>query len=280
MVALKTGQVQIVKASLKGFLIGNVLLVLGASLLAGGIKHPLQKFNFKGAKSQSTDFSIAAIALIIPAAFYGLVKDLIAENTISHLSISISVILIVIYFLSMLFALYTNRSFFASVTPDNHKEEHTQTWSLKISIIYLIISVAMIAWMSEILVNSVVQATDAMGMSKVFVGVIIVAAVGNAAEHSSAIVMAMKNRLDLSLAIAMGSGIQIALFVTPLLVIFSYLLPLGRMDLIFGRGEILLVVLASYILNQVTEIGESIWYKGVQLLTVYTIIGIALYLFK
>lgn len=280
LVALKAGQVQIVKASLIGSLIGNVLLVLGASLLAGGIKHPSQQFNVKGAKSQSTDFSIAAIALIIPAAFYGLGKDLIGEQTISQLSISISVILIVIYFLSMLFTLYTNRSFFSSVKSENNKEEHTQTWGLKISIICLIISAAMIAWMSEILVNSVIQAADAMGMSKVFVGVIIVAAVGNAAEHSSAIMMAIKNRLDLSLAISIGSGIQIALFVTPLLVILSYLLPFSRMDLIFGKGEILMVVLASYILNQVTEIGESTWYKGAQLLTVYTIIGIALYLFK
>ncbi len=280
LVALKAGQVQIVKASLIGSLIGNVLLVLGASLLAGGIKHPLQIFNAKGAKSQSTDFSIAAIALIIPAAFYSLGKDIISDQTMSDLSVSISIILIAIYFFSMLFTLYTNRTYFASAKSETNTEEHPQTWSLRTSIIVLIISAAMIAWMSEILVNSVVQAADAMGMSKVFVGVIIVAAVGNAAEHSTAIVMAMKNRLDLSFAIAIGSGIQIALFVTPLLVILSYLFPMSRMDLVFGKGEILMVVLASYILNQITDMGESTWYKGAQLLTVYVIIGVALYLLK
>lgn len=280
LVALKAGQVQIVKASLIGSLIGNVLLVLGASLLAGGIKHPTQQFNARGAKSQSTDFSIAAIALIIPAAFYGLGKDLVSDQTMSLLSISISIILITIYFLSMLFMLYTNPLFFSSSKSDGDTEEKTHTWSLKTSILVLIGSAAMIAWMSEILVASVIQAADAMGMSNVFIGVIIVAAVGNAAEHSTAIVMAMKNRLNLSFAISIGSGIQIALFVTPLLVILSYLLPISRMDLIFGKGEILLVVLASYILNQVTETGESTWYKGAQLLTVYTIIGVALYLFK
>jgi len=279
-VALKAGQVQIVKASLIGSLIGNVLLVLGASLLAGGMKHPLQKFNVRGAKSQSIDFSIAAIALIIPAAFYGLGKGLVAEETINHLSLSLSVILIAVYLLSLLFTLYTNRSYFTSVVSESNIEERAKIWSLKVAVIGLVISVAMIAWMSEILVGSVTQAADAMGMSKAFVGVIIVAVVGNAAEHSTAIMMAMKNRLDLSLTIAIGSGIQVALFVTPLLVILSYLLPVSTMDLIFGKGEILVVVLASYILCQITEMGESTWYKGAQLLAVYTIIAIAFYLFK
>ncbi len=279
-VALKAGQVQIVKASLIGALIGNVLLVLGASLLAGGIKHPLQQFNVQGAKSQSIDFSIAAIALIIPAAFYSVGKEWVSDQTISYLSLSISVILITVYLLSLLFALYTNRSFFTSATPEVKVEMHASALSLKTSIILLISSVAMIAWMSEIFVGSVTQAAEAMGMSKVFVGVIIVALVGSAAEQSTAIMMAMKNRLNLSLAIAIGSGIQIALFVTPLLVILSYLLPVGRMDLIFEKGEILFVVLASYILSQVTAIGESTWYKGAQLLAVYIIIAIALYLFK
>ncbi|MCS5710507.1 calcium/proton exchanger [Candidatus Berkiella aquae] len=278
-VALHAGQIQIVKASLIGSLIGNVLLVLGASFLAGGLKYPIQKFNLQGAKSQSIDFSIAAIALIIPAAFFGLGKEWMTAETVNQLSVVISVILITVYFLSMFFTLYTHRSFFSSVHHENTEEKHA-VWSLKLSIFFLILSAALIAWMSEILVGSVTQAATAMGMSQVFVGVIIVAVVGNAAEHSTAIVMALKNRLDLSLVIAIGSGIQIALFVTPLLVILSFLLPLGKMDLIFGKGEILVVVLASYILNQITEIGESTWYKGIQLLTVYSIMAVAFYLFK
>lgn len=279
-IALKAGQLQIVKASLIGSLIGNVLLVLGASLLAGGLKHPIQQFNVQSAKSQSIDFSIAAIALIIPAAYYALAKDSITPQTMAHLSISISIILIAIYALSLLFTLYTSRSSVASTPAPNENHEHHSTWSFKFSLLMLFVSAALIAWMSEMLVGSVTQAAEAMGMSKVFVGVIIVAVVGNAAEHSTAIVMALKNRLDLTLTIAIGSGIQIALFVTPLLVILSYLLPIEKMDLIFGKGEILMVVLASYILSQATELGESTWYKGAQLLTVYVIIGVALYLFK
>lgn len=278
-IALKAGQVQIVKASLIGSLIGNVLLVLGASFLAGGLTHKTQKFNVHGAKSQSIDFSIAAVALIMPAAFYGLGKDFLTQTTVSHLSLILSGILIAVYILSLVFA-FTNRAYFSSANTEGQVEEHGQAWSLKVSIIWLFISAALIAWMSEILVGSVSQAAEYMGMSKVFVGVIIVAVVGNAAEHSTAIVMAIKNRLDLSLSIAIGSGIQIALFVTPLLVILSYLLPITNMDLIFGKGEILVVVLASYILMQVTSLGESTWYKGAQLLTVYTIIGIAFYFFK
>lgn len=279
-VALHAGQIQIVKASLIGSLIGNVLLVLGISFLAGGIKHPIQKFNVQGAKSQSIDFSIAAVALIIPATFYALGKEWLTDETVRHLSLTLSVILIAIYFLSMVFTLYTHRSFFSSVNIQSNLKEHHVIWNLKISIFFLILSAIFIAWMSEILVGSVTEAATAMGMSQVFVGVIIVAIVGNAAEHSTAVMMAIKNRFDLSLMIAIGSGIQIALFVTPLLVILSFLFPLGKMDLIFGKGEILVVVLASYILSQVTEIGESTWYKGAQLLTVYTIIGVAFYLFK
>lgn len=278
-IALKAGQVQIVKATLIGSLIGNVLLVLGASFLAGGVTHKLQKFNIQGAKSQSIDFSIAAIALIIPAAFFGLGKEFLTDKTISHLSLMISALLIAVYILSLFF-IFTNRHYFSSRDSEGNVEEHSHVWSLKVSIGWLFISAALIAWMSEILVGSVSQAAQDMGMSTAFVGVIIVAVVGNAAEHSTAIVMALKNRLDLSISIAIGSGIQIALFVTPLLVILSHLLPITNMDLLFGKGEILVVVLASYILTQVTSLGESTWYKGAQMLAVYSIMGIAFYLFK
>lgn len=276
LIALKAGQIDIVKASLIGSLIGNVLLVLGISLLVGGIKHPVQQFNVQGAKSQAIDFSIAAVALIIPAAFYALGMKWVTDKTMSHLSLTISIILITTYALSLVFTLYTHRG----GKTDSHEPERGSQWSLKFSIMALVLSAAMIAWMSEILVGSVTLAAQAMGMSNAFVGVIVVAIVGNAAEHSTAIVMAMKNRLDLSMVIAIGSGVQIALFVAPLLVVLSYVLPLTQMDLIFGKGEILMVVLASYILTQATEIGESTWYKGAQLLAVYSIIAVALFLYK
>jgi Ca2+:H+ antiporter len=136
---------------------------------------------------------------------------------------------------------------------------------------------ALVAWMSEILVGSVEQAAVAMGMSKVFVGIVVVAVVGNAAEHSTAIVMAMRNRMDLSLGIAIGSSIQIALFVAPLLVILSYLIAATPMNLVFSRGELIAVILAAFVLSQAVADGSSTWFKGVQLLAVYAIIGVAFY---
>lgn len=277
-VALIGGQVDVVKASLTGSIIGNVLLVLGASFLAGGIRHTVQKFNPVGAVSQASTLSIAAIALIVPAAFHYLGKGLITADLEQDLSLILSMVLLSLYLLSLLFSLHTHRKLFSSVEHYNNSSEHTEEpWSTQKSIFYLLGSSALIAWMSEILVGSVAQAANEMGMSQVFVGVIVVAIVGNAAEHSTAIIMALKNRLDLSLGIGIGSSTQIALFVAPLLVILSYAIATQPMDLVFTRGELLVVVFSVFILNQIAVDGTSTWFKGVQLLAVYTIIAVAFY---
>jgi Ca2+:H+ antiporter len=279
-VALKAGKIDVVKASLTGSIIGNLLLVLGASFLAGGIRHSVQEFNRSGASSQATTVSIAAIALIIPAIFHAAGQGLITPQFEQALSLAIALVLLFVYFLSLIFSLRTHPMLFlpeAAAQSAGHGGHDEKPWSVGRSVLVLLGSSALIAWMSELLVGSVEQAAHAMGMSQVFVGVIVVAIVGNAAEHSTAILMAMKNRMDLSLGIAFGSSIQIAIFAAPLLVVLSYALAAQPMDLVFTRGEIVAVVFAAFIVNQVAGDGKSTWFDGVQLLAVYAILGTSFY---
>lgn len=276
-VALRAGQLDVVKASLTGSIIGNVLLVLGASFLAGGLRHRIQQFNVKGAEAQAASLGVAAVALIVPSAFLA-VGDLSTKpETVERLSLSISGVLLTVYLFSLFFTLRTHRELFSSATNDENHEESHKRRSVPHALLVLLGVSVLIAWMSEILVGSVEQAAAAMGMSKVFVGIIVVAIVGNAAEHSTAILMAMRNRMDLSLGIAIGSSIQIALFVAPLLVLLSYAIAPIPMDLAFTRGQLIAVVFAAYILSQAVADGSSTWFKGIQLLAVYAIIGIAFY---
>jgi Ca2+:H+ antiporter len=276
-VALTAGQLDVVKASLTGSIIGNVLLVLGASFLAGGLRHRIQGFNVKGAEAQAASLGVASLALIVPSAFHAVGSTTVAPETVTRLSLTIAALLLVVYFLSLLFTLRTHRELFSSETNDEEHGHGQAQWSVPQAVAVLLGVSALIAWMSEILVGSVEQAAAAMGMSKVFVGIIVVAVVGNAAEHSTAILMALRNRMDLSLGIAIGSSIQIALFVAPLLVIISYGIAPSPMDLVFSRGELIAVVFASFVLSQAVADGSSTWFKGIQLLAVYAIIGIAFY---
>jgi len=277
-VALSSGQVDVVKASLTGSIIGNVLLVLGASFLAGGLRHPVQEYNALGAQTQSTTLSIAAVALIVPAAFHDLGAELATPELDQRLSLAIALILLAVYALMLLFSLSTHVSLFAG-GKGGSEEEHAggEPWSVAKAVAWLLVASALIAWMSETLVGSVEQAAQAMGMSKVFVGIIVVAVVGNAAEHSTAILMALKNRVSLSIGIAIGSSTQIALFVAPLLVVLSYAIAAAPMNLIFSRGEVLMVVLATFLLSEATVSGKSTWFEGVLLLAVYAIFASALY---
>jgi Ca2+:H+ antiporter len=276
-VALKAGQLDVVKASLTGSIIGNVLLVLGASFLAGGLRFRIQTFNLKGAEAQAASLGVASLALIVPSAFHAVGNSAIQPNTVARLSLSIAALLLAVYFLSLLFTLRTHRELFSSGTSEEEHGHGGKRWSVPQALLILLGVSVLIAWMSEILVGSVEQAAVAMGMSKVFVGIIVVAIVGNAAEHSTAILMAMRNRMDLSLGIAIGSSIQIALFVAPLLVIVSYGIAPNPMDLVFSRGELIAVIFATFVVSQAVADGSSTWFKGVQLLAVYTIIGIAFY---
>ena len=279
-VALQAGKVEVVKASLIGSVIGNMLLVLGASFLAGGIRHKVQEFNPSGAASQTTNLSIAAIALVVPTVFYAEGGGRITQELEDTLSLAFSLVLLVLYFLSLVFSLRTHSLLFETEQSTSGPIEHIHVdkpWSIGKSALLLVGSSALIAWMSELLVGSVEQASHAMGMSQVFVGVIVVAIVGNAAEHSTAILMATKNRISLSIGIALGSSIQIAIFVAPLLVLLSYAIAAHPMDLVFTRGEVIVVIFTSLIVNQVTTDGKSTWFDGVQLLAVYAIIAISFY---
>jgi Ca2+:H+ antiporter len=275
LMALHKGLYGVVKASLTGSIIGNLLLVMGGALLAGGMRFKTQKFNETGARSQSSMLLLAAISLIVPAAFHYLAGS---AGTLQEdgLSLEISLVLIITYGLSLVFSLGTHKQYFTGhVEPE--LESNVDGWSLRKSFGVLAGATALIAWLSEILVGSVEQAAHTFGMTSVFVGVIVVAIVGNAAEHSTAILMAMKNRMDLSLGVAIGSSIQIALFVAPVLVFASYFIGPHPMNLVFSPAEVMAIGLTVIITGQVTGDGESNWLEGVQLLAVYVILGIVFY---
>jgi Ca2+:H+ antiporter len=277
-VALQSGQLDLVKASLTGSIIGNILLVLGASYLAGGLRHSLQEYNALGAQTQSATLSIAAVGLIVPAAFHNLGAGVVTAETEQQLSVVIALILLSVYGLMLVFSLRTHASLFAGGEGGPTTEEHHEApWSVSKALLYLLGASALIAWMSEILVGSAEQAAHAMGMSQIFVGMIVVAVVGNAAEHSTAILMALRNRMNLSIGIAVGSSTQIALFVAPLLVLLSYAIGPAPMNLVFSRGEILVVILATFLLSEATVAGKSTWFEGVLLIAVYAIFGAAMY---
>jgi Ca2+:H+ antiporter len=271
--ALRKGLYSVVKASLTGSIIGNILLVLGGAILAGGLKHKSQRFNVTGARAQATLLTLAAIALVMPAAFRALAGQQ-AVLTKDGLSFGIACVLLVAYGLHLIFSLGTHKQLFAG---DSEDEEPAGGWSLKRALVTLAGSTILIAWVSEILVGSVQEAAAAFGMTNVFIGVIVVAVVGNAAEHSSAVMLALKNRMELSMGIAIGSSLQIALFVAPLLVMVSHFIGPRPMDLMFTPAEVLAIFLAVLITGQISSDGESNWIEGVQLLAVYVIMAIVFY---
>lgn len=272
--ALHKGLYSVVKASLTGSIIGNILLVLGASVLAGGLKHQRQRFNVTAARAQSTLLTLSAISMIVPAAFHYLAGPG-AQAKEADLSLEISLVLLAVYAMHLLFSLHTHKQLFAGDSASEIEGGHA--WSTRKSLLVLAGATAMIAWMSELLVASVEPTAEAFGMSRVFIGVIVVAIVGNAAEHSTAILMAMKNKMELSLGIAIGSSLQIALFVAPVLVILSHFIGPRAMDLVFTPAEVLAVFVAVLITGQIANDGESNWLEGVQLLAVYVILGIVFY---
>jgi Ca2+:H+ antiporter len=273
-IALSKGLINVVKASITGSIIGNVLLVLGLSILFGGTKYKEQHFNRTAARTSVVSLSLAAVGLIIPTVFH------LAANSSpggwsplveQELSLAIAVVLFLTYFCMLGFSLWTHKHFFQSAHA--HAEESGGQWLRGKAIAILLIATALVAVLSEFLVGTIENVRDSVGLTEVFVGVIVVAIVGNAAEHSTAILMAMKNKMDLSVGIAIGSSLQIALFVAPILVFLSYLF--GRpMDLEFTMPEVVAVVASVYILFQISGDGETNWIEGIQLLSVYVILGI------
>ncbi|MEW6529761.1 MAG: calcium/proton exchanger [Thermodesulfobacteriota bacterium] len=277
-VALRQGLIDVVKASLTGSIVGNILLVLGLSFLTGGVRHKIQEFNAAAAQSQVAALSLASIGLIVAGIFHFIGKGALSHN-VGMVSVIISAILLTTYLFSLIFSLYTHSELFSGKRGSKEQQElpEHQPWGLGLSLGVLVVSTVLIAWMSEILVGSVTEAANTLGMSSVFIGVIVVAMVGNAAEHSSAVTMALKNRMDLSLGIAIGSSVQIALFVAPLLVLLSYWIAPSPMNLVFTVGESLAVILSVGICSQIVVNGQSNWFEGVLLLAVYAILGLAFY---
>ncbi len=278
MIALQKGYHDVVKASLTGSIIGNILLVLGLSFLAGGVKFKVQKFNPLATRSQATMLLLASIGLILPALFHYVGgENLNKEN---GLSVEISLVLIITYGLSLWFSLHTHKNLFSEpaeiINVEEDKVNHEQ-WSVAKSLTVLAVATGFIAWMSEILVGSIEVAAKSFGMTSIFVGVIVVAIVGNAAEHSTAILMSMKNRMDLSIGIAVGSSVQIALFVAPILIFASYFVGPQPMNLVFSPAEVIAITLSVLIAGQISGDGESNWLEGVQLIAVYIIMGFVFY---
>jgi Ca2+:H+ antiporter len=273
-IALYKGYIPVVKASITGSIIGNILLVLGLSILLGGTKYKEQKFNRTGARTSVISLSLAAIALIIPTVFHRSADASPAGWSPAverQLSLGIAVVLFLTYICLLAFTLKTHKHFF--VSGEEELEDKAAHWSRGKAIVILLMATVVVAFLSEFLVGTIESVRTTVGITEVFVGVIVVAIVGNAAEHSTAIVMAMKNKMDLSVGIAIGSSLQIALFVAPVLVFLSYLF--GRpMDLEFSLPEIFALVASIYILFQISGDGETNWIEGVQLLSVYLILGI------
>ena len=284
LIALNEGLQEVVKASIVGSIIGNILLVLGASMLVGGLKHQRQLFNAQAANIQATMLFLAAGALVMPAIFelvegQGLPSPTAVaidyDSTVENLSLAVAIVLIGTYVAGLLFSLRTHKDLFNPPYAEEHEEGFG--WSVRRSVIYLFVAGLAVGLMSEVLVGSISEASESIGLSQFFVGVIVVAIVGNAAEHWVAILVAFKNKMDLAVNIAIGSSAQIALFVAPVLVIASFFIGVGPMPLVFNGFELGAILLAILVAQVITHDGESNWFEGVQLLALYAILGIAFF---
>jgi len=272
--ALRAGQYMLVKASIAGAIVTNTLFMLGASFLLGGLKHHVQEFNRVNARVQSGLLFLATVALLVPSTVA--TADSAAGGTFAReLSVGLAVLLIVTYGLGLLFSLKTHREQFAGA---EHAEEGEAPWPLGLALATLAGVTILVALVSEIFVESVQQAAETFGMSSAFVGFIVVALVGGAAEMAAAFSGARKNRLDLSVGIALGSASQIALFVAPVLVLLSYVIGPTPMDLQFWPGAVAMVLIATITAAFVTTSGRSAWFAGVLMLMVYVVFAMSLYL--
>jgi Ca2+:H+ antiporter len=285
--ALNAGLHEVVKASLIGSMLGNILLVLGASMFVGGLGRDRQKFDRTAASSQSAMLLLAAVALVMPAIFeliqgngLPLPGDEIVDypSDVEQLSLAVAIVLMATYAAGLLFSLKTHRDLF---NPDHGEgaapgtnDEGGEPWTVKKAILMLSIAGLAVGVMSEILVGSISEAAEGVGLSEFFIGVIIVAIVGNAAEHWVAVLVARKDKMDLAVNIAIGSSAQIALFAAPLLVLCSFFIGPHPMALVFNGFEVGAVILAVMIANHVTNEGESTWFEGLQLLAVYVVLGL------
>jgi Ca2+:H+ antiporter len=276
-VALKAGLFDMVRASLIGAILANLLLALGIAFFLGGLRYHNQEYNAGATRVYSSMMLIAVISLIVPSAFNRFFSP---DETIRQeqlLNLGMVVVLLIAYGLYLVFMLKTHAEFFAGANSEDEHQSHGEHWGLPRAIGSLVGASVLAAWMSEILVGAAEGTGKAMGMSQTFIGIVFLAIVGGAAESGSAIATARKNKMDLSMGIALGSCIQIALFVAPVLVLLSYAVAPHPLELSFGRAEIGSLFLAVLIGAIVSGDGRANWYKGVQLMTVYTIIAFLFY---
>jgi Ca2+:H+ antiporter len=267
---IKDGLHGMVKASLTGAIIGNALLVLGLSVLIGGLKFRTQSFNVKAATHNASLMLLAVIALFVPATFVGS----LTRKEDEMFSLIVAGLLIVAYILWLLFSMVTHRSEMADTEQHEHEEA---LWSKRTSILFLALATVMVAFISEWLVGNLESVTHQFGLSELFVGAFLIAIIGNAAEHSAAIFLAMKNKIGASFEIAIGSSLQIALFVAPVLIWVSFFFG-NTMDIVFTPHELIALAVSVFIANSISQDGSTNWYEGVLLLVVYIILGVAFFL--
>ncbi len=274
LVALRAGLLDMVRASLVGAILANLLLALGVSFFLGGLRHHVQKFNPTAARTYSTMMLLATMSMVIPSGFsrYFAPNSYIREEHL--LNIGIALLLLTAYGLYLWFSLGTHAGDFASAETETSGHGHGAGWSTGRSVGTLVAASVLAAWMSEVLVGAAEGTGKALGMSSTFIGIVLLAIVGGAAESGSAVAMARKNKMDLTIGIAMGSSIQIALFVAPLLVLASYFIAPQPLHLSFGRAEVGSLFLGVILGTMVCGDGQSNWYKGVQLVAVYSIMAL------
>ncbi len=273
--ALKAGLFEVVKFSITGSLIGNVLLVLGLSMFIGGLKHKTQKFNRDVVNVTSSMLLFSLIGLCVPALFTHTISPDLLNTQYEGLSIAVAFVMFILYILSLIFSFFTHKHLY-SANAEGEEAQEKAKWSLNKSIIILVVSTVLIAIESEFLVGGVEDITTTIGLSKYFVGIILIPIIGNAAEHSTAVTMAIKDKMDVAIEIALGSSLQIILFVAPILIFISLLFT--PMSIIFNEFELIALLASVLIADKVATDGESNWLEGAQLVAVYIIIAVGFFI--
>lgn len=269
--AIRAGLFEVVKASLAGSVLGNILLVLGCSILFGGLKHKELKYDSQLGTFTATMLLFAVIGLSIPAVFFATSTDKVNHESFSVIT---SVIMLTIYVIGMIYSFKTSKDLYGV----EHAEDIDSNWSLPFSIVVLGIATVLIAIESELLVSNIEPMTKAAGISEMFVGIILIPIVGNAAEHSTAVIMALKNKMDITIEIAVGSSLQIALFVIPISVLISLFFSKTPMTLVFKPIELFLFASSVFIANQIVKSGRTNWMEGLKLISIYVIAAVGFFI--